>query len=201
MKRNRPVVKFNRQKRADKFSRLHCIIPYRHGKAWLFLVFLFFISRFLYQCDKGLTPVEKLPPVITDTISGISGTVYFTNWPPPDSLYELRIVVFKKFPPDNLIVEVLTGQAIIYPAALEDTVSLPFYVDSLEYAFEMEPGTYEYVVVAHRYGPNRAADWQAVGQYDTDADSLPTPVTVMDSVLLRNIDIFVDFKNLPIQPF
>ncbi len=166
------------------------------------ILFLIFAIGFFYQCDKGLSPIEKPPPpTVEDSITGISGTIYFTNWPPPDSLFELRIVVFKKFPPENLIVEILTGEAFIYPTALEDTVSLPFYVDSLQYAFELEPRTYEYLVVAQRYGPNRALDWRAVGQYDTDEDSLPSPFTVIDSVLLKNINVYVDFKHLPIQPF
>ncbi|RMF56496.1 MAG: hypothetical protein D6748_13350 [Calditrichaeota bacterium] len=167
-----------------------------------FLAFLLVTISILYYCDKGLSPIpETSGGIEEDTLTGISGTVYFKNWPPPDSLYELRIVVFKKFPPENLIVEVLTGEAIIYPTALEDTVTLPFYVDSVDYAIELEPRVYEYVVLAHRYGPNRGADWQAAGQYDTTPDSLPTPVTVVEGKLLKNIDIYVDFKNLPIQPF
>jgi len=44
-------------------------------------------------------------------------------------------------------------------------------------------------------------DWQAVGQYDTDSDSLPSSFTIVEGQLLKNIIILADFKQLPIQPF
>ncbi len=151
------------------------------------------------HCDKGLTPPED------QGITGISGTIFFSNWPPPDSLFDLRLVAFKNFPPENILVEILNGNAYVFPSIETDSAvvrkMLPFYADQVDYLFELPPGTYGYLAVAHQYGPNLLTDWQAVGQYDTDADSLPSPVVVREGEILRLIPITVDFHNLPIQPF
>jgi len=143
-----------------------------------------------------LAPDENVPE-----ITGIEGTILFQNWPPPDSLYDLRLVAFKNFPPENIFVEIITQQAYAYPPITVDTTWIPFYVDQAEFEFELPPGTYDYLVVAHRYGPNILEDWQAVGQYDTDSDSLPSSFTIVEGQLLKNIIILADFKQLPIQPF
>jgi hypothetical protein len=46
------------------------------------------------------------------------------------------------------------------------------------------------------------ADWRSAGQYDiTPQDSLPSAVMIESGVTLEHIDIYVDFDNLPIQPF
>ncbi|NIV13861.1 MAG: hypothetical protein GWN62_22065 [Aliifodinibius sp.] len=97
----------------------------------------------------------------------------------------------------------MNGNAFFYPEGgiAADSSHLPFYVDNVNFRFELPPGTYEYVVIAHLFGNNPLADWQAVGQYDTDSDSLPTPVALGEEQLLENILINVDFDNLPIQPF
>jgi len=165
-------------------------------KSIIRLIFLILLISFYFSCDHGLAPPEEeIPPEPT----GIAGTLYFRNWPPPDSLFDLRLVVFKNYPPTNILGELLSGNAFVYPPL--DSTNLPFYVDSLQYLMKLPAGRYEYVVVAQQFGPNLYSDWRAVGQYDTDTDSLPTPIEVKENRLLKGIDVFVDFKNLPVQPF
>ncbi|RMG67950.1 MAG: hypothetical protein D6715_03550 [Calditrichaeota bacterium] len=149
------------------------------------LLLLFYLA-----CDHGLAPRP---------VSGIQGTISFQHWPPADSLHDLRLVVFRSFPPTNVVLEVLSGQAFVYPPI--DSTHLPYFVDRVDYFLELPPGRYEYVVVAQQYGPNVFSDWRAVGQYDVDTDSLPTPITVPEGQIVSPVDIQVDFKKLPIQPF
>ncbi len=149
-----------------------------------------------HSCDKGLAPAA----VNLDIANGIQGTILFENWPSPDSLYDLRLVAFRNFPPENIFVELLSEQAYAYPA-ITDTTHIPFFVDRYEFEFELPPGEYGYLVVAQQYGSNLLLDWRAVGQYDVDADSLPSPLNVDENAVTRNLVIGVDFDHLPIQPF
>ena len=163
------------------------------NRKWIIRQLLFFIVIWFNSCDHGLAPAEVEVPV---SRSGITGQITYTNW--PDSVINLKIIVFKEFPPENILVEIQSGNAIVYPPELE--ISLPKYVDSTAYSLLLEPGEYGYVVIAEQFGG--LFDWRAVGQHDTTAlDSLPTSVTVLPDSFLNGINIDVDFNNLPIQPF
>ena len=107
----------------------------------------------LFACDKGVSPSAQPPP----PAGYMSGTIRYQNWPPRDSLVDLRLVAFSLFPPTNIVNEVLAGRAAVYPA-LGDTSHLPFIVDSVKYLFSLSPGTYEYVAVAQQFGPNITSD-------------------------------------------
>lgn len=158
----------------------------------VFLLFLIAIG-----CDHGLEPPN---PALKKT--GISGTITFTNWPDSSSLFDLRLVAFKNFPPEDIFTEVSEERAVVYPPITEG--HLPFYVDDIDYVMELEPGTIGYLMVAHQHKPAflDTASWQAVGQYDTTpADSMPTPIVLEKGQLLTGIDIAVDFNRLPMQPF
>ena len=160
---------------------------------YLLLLALFFLS--VFSCDHGLKPLEEK----SSQMSGISGTISYINWP-TDSLFGLRLVVFEKYPPDSIRAELEEERAHVFPGFLEE--GLPFYVDTTTYIMELDPGYYEYVVVAQQYGSNILADWLAAGQYDTIfTDELPTPITVISGELLDNINIQVNFDSLPPQPF
>ncbi len=146
----------------------------------------------LSSCNEGLAPRIET--------SGISGVIRYKNWPPLDSLRDLRLVAFKYFPPTNIVLDVLQGRAIVYPA-IGDTALVPFYVDSLIYTAPLPAGRYEYVVIAQQYGPNILADWRPVGQYDLDSNyAVPSPVIVLEGTITRFIDINVDFRNPPPFP-
>ena len=147
----------------------------------------------LISCDHGIAPVEKEEPA---PVSGITGTIYYHNW--PDTVINLKIIAFKEFPPQNIFEEIQTGRAVAYPPELE--VSLPKFVDSSSYQLRLEPGVFEYIVVAEQRGG--LFDWRAVGHHDTTiTDSMPTSVTVLADSFLTGIDVTVDFNHLPIQPF
>jgi hypothetical protein len=164
--------------------------PYR------FVIILYVFLVYIYSCNHGLKPTE---PQQSEK-SGISGTIFYTNWPPADSLIDLRLVVFKIYPPENIFEEISAGRAFVYPAIGPE--NLPFYVDSTKYVMELDPGYYEYVAVAQRYGSDLFTDWLAVGQYDTlFSDELPTSISVISGELLEDINIEVDFDSLPPQPF
>jgi hypothetical protein len=164
---------------------------------WHSFIFIgIIISALFFHCDKGLSPDD------VKSQSGISGTVYFQNWPSPDSLLDIRLIAFRNFPPGNIRDEVLSKRAIVYPDFFTDTTTLPFYVDSLNYTMLLDPGIYEYLVFAQRYGEDLYNDWLAVGQYDTTLqDPLPTPLEVPYNQILDSIFIYVNFDSLPIQPF
>ncbi len=160
-------------------------------------IYLTLIVLFIFPaCDHGLKPTG----VNSEGKSGITGYISYQNWPSPDSLIDLRLIIFRYYPPDNILNEVLSGNATVHPG-LNDS-SLPFYTDTTDFVVELEPGVYEYVVVAQQYGSNISTDWLAVGQYDTVlTDPLPTNITVEPGKFLQAININVDFNDLPLQPF
>ncbi len=165
-----------------------------HRFKYLILIYVFLIC--IYSCDHGLKPTEA----DQDQKSGISGIISYNNWPAADSLYDLRLVVFKLYPPENILEELSAGRAFVYPAIGGE--NLPYFVDSTSFIMELNPGYYEYVAVAQQYGSDLFSDWLAAGQYDTlFSDDLPTAITVNEGELLENINIEVDFDNLPPQPF
>ena len=156
------------------------------------------LAFFATGCDQGVDP---FPPVDPSADGAISGIITYQNWPPLDSLFDLRIVAFRDFPPGDVVGAVLGGRAIVHPG-LGDTALVPFLVDSLRFRFSLPPGEYRYLAVVHRFGRNIFSDWRAVGQYDTDSDPLvPTPVVVPAGDTLRGIAIPVDFVNRPPPPF
>lgn len=151
------------------------------------------------SCDTGLSPLN-VP-------SGFSGVMRFRNWPPPDSVHELRLVAFESIPTDStsIFAALLSGTAAVYPV-LERR--LPRFVDSIQYEFTTKSGvnfkvtTYNYVIVAWQYGPNLFADWQPAGVFTRQRNSSePAPVRVLLHRITPNINIDVDFRNTPPWPW
>jgi hypothetical protein len=159
---------------------------------------MFLISLFMLRCEHGLSPSDAKQ--IPQNVTGIGGFILYQNWPSPDSLKDLRLVAFRNFPPQNILAEVLSGSAIVYPP-IDTLAHLEFNVPFEEFTMPLPADTFKYVVVAQQYGDNIATDWRAVGQYGADSDSLPTAIIIGEKTFLENINIHVDFKNLPIQPF
>jgi len=164
--------------------------------AALLLAFLMFWGA---GCDKGLEPSNEP--------SGFSGIIRFKNWPPPDSVLELRLVAFEKYPSDtsNIIRALLSGEAVVYPPV--GATGFAKFVDSIPYVFSNDGAVikvtkYDYVVVAHRYGTNFLADWKPAGVYTTTPNSFdPAPVQVLLHRIVPDIDINVDFNNPPPKPW
>ena len=146
-------------------------------------------------CDQGLSPESA---ATHGPAYGIAGTIYFKNWPPADSVLDLRTVSFKNFPSQDILDEVLQGRAR-YTETLQ-----PYGADSVHYTLALSPippGQFAYTVVAQRYGPNVRADWKAVGEYYANGDtSRPGAVIVPADSILPGIDIRVDFLKPPRGP-
>ena len=160
------------------------------------VVFLFLtLMLLIFSCDEGLSPEETEPE-----ISGVSGTVYFINWPPPnsappDTVFDIRLIIFPNFPPADFADEIISGRAILFPG-LNDA-KLPFPFDSLNYEIPLIPGTYEYFAVAHQFGSNLFNDWHVIGHYDTTPqDTLPTPLQITEGQMLRDINILANFDSV-----
>ena len=154
------------------------------------LIFILFFLFFTISCDSGLKPQPENTSYVRGTIKYINST---DNWPPVDSLKDLRVVAFKHFPPDNIIQEVLSGQAYYTNS------SLPFYVDSSSFVLEIKdsPVELKYIAVAQQFGG--IIDWLVVGVYSDNNDSAKT--LYVEKGKNYQIQINVDFKNLPKQPF
>lgn len=147
-------------------------------------------------CDKGLEPKQ-----VSATTGTFAGLITFHNWQVADSVYDMRLIAFRVFPPTNILEEVLQGRAIVYPP-LGSTQLARRGDDSMVYELTVAPGTYPYVVIAQQYGPNILADWRPVGQYDLDTNyTIPSPVQVTAGAVTSGIDISVDFAHPPPPPF
>jgi hypothetical protein len=84
--------------------------------------------------------------------------------------------------------------------------TLPFFIDSLSYSFPLRSGTYKYVGVIQQTNSDLAGQgirvFRVVGLYkDSTNLSQPGSVVVNDSAQVKGINIDVDFRNLPPQPF
>jgi len=151
---------------------------------------------FLYPaCDQGLSPESA---ATHGPVYGISGTIFFKNWPPADSVLDLRVVSFKNSPSQDILDEVLQGRAG-YTETLQ-----PYGADSVHYTLVLSPippGAFAFTAVAQRFGPNVRADWKAVGEYYVNGDtSRPGTIIVPADSILPGIDIRVDFRNPPRGP-
>ncbi|MCL4510981.1 MAG: hypothetical protein M1470_07925 [Bacteroidetes bacterium] len=146
----------------------------------------------LSGCTHGLEPFKVQP--------GFGGTIRFVlPWPPHDSVRDIRVVAFYDYPPKNIIGEVLSGQAKVYPPI--GSTPLPTFVDSLQYTFDTDPATFQYLVVALQYGPNVFSDWKVVGAYGySHGVGSPKPVIIPEDSYVNGIDIEVDFQNTPPTP-
>jgi hypothetical protein len=156
-----------------------------------FLVIILLAS----SCQEGLEP----PP--PEGRSFIEGNITFVggseNWPSEDSVYAVRVVAFKNYPPQDIMTELLTGNAYF---TLE---SLPFFVESATFSIEITetPVVFEYIAVALQY-TNELTSQLAIGVYTLSGNKAePSPIELNKGEIINNIDIEVDFNDLPPQPF
>jgi hypothetical protein len=165
-------------------------------------LFLTILSLSLAACDEGLAP----PPPIE---LGFNGTVYFTpgSWPPSDSLFSLKIFASQIYPLDSAkVYSGLFGSPttiFLYPGL---SGSLPFHVDSYSYSFPLRSGLYKYIGVIQQNNSDLAGKgirvFRVVGFYKDSINlNQPGSVLVNDSSQVRGINIDVDFRNPPQQPF
>jgi len=152
---------------------------------------LILLSILLSSCNEGLSPQFEQKTILQGKIIYTSG---INSWPPPDSLKDLRAVGFKNFPPQNIVQEILSGSAYYTQE------SLPFYVDSSNFSIEIPdaPVLLKYIAIAQEYG--KILEWRVIGVYKAqNSDSAST--LYINKGETKNITIYVDFNNLPPQPF
>jgi hypothetical protein len=161
---------------------------------------LLLVVVFFPGCDTGLGPLNEP--------AGFRGTIHFTNWPPVDSVKDLRLVAFETFPSDSagIVPALLTGRAVVYPP-IGLPLGFPQFQDTVSYELTTQETSlqlkkYDYVIVVLRYGRNLVADWKPVGVYTTNPGSFePSPVRVLLHKITPGIDIVVDFHNPPPKPW
>jgi len=59
----------------------------------------------------------------------------------------------------------------------------------------------EYIAVAQQYGLNIFRDWRVVGVYASDSLWTPKALTLTRGERRMDVDITIDFRNPPPQPF
>lgn len=159
-----------------------------------FLLLLYIgLVIFLNSCNEGLAPP---PPIAKSYVNGMITYKGGKNkWPPLDSVKDIRVVAFKNYPPKNIIGEITSGDAYF-------TGSMPKFADTSSYSIEFsKPPLYiKYIAVAQQYGS--FLEWRAIGVYTISGDvTKPDSIFVIEGKTFNNININVDFDNLPPQPF
>ncbi|HPD33705.1 MAG TPA: hypothetical protein P5545_02950 [Bacteroidota bacterium] len=154
-------------------------------------IFLFPILILLQSCNEGLSPQFEQKTVLQGKIVYTSG---ISSWPAKDSLKDLRVVAFKNFPPQNIVQEILSGSAYYTQE------SLPFYTDTTNFSIEIPdaPVLLKYIAVAQQYGG--LMEWRVIGVYKAQNSDTASNLYINKSET-KNITIYVDFNNLPPQPF
>jgi len=152
-------------------------------------IIVLLLALLMFSCQEGLQPEPG---------RFLNGKVIFQNpkseWPPEDSLNEIRVVALKSFPPNDLVDEIISGNAFF-------TDPLPLYQDSVEFHLEIEDAPIElkYIGVAQNYGS--ILEWKVIGVYSETNDNEQHSSVFVGSSGSKHIEIFVDFNDLPPQPF
>lgn len=156
------------------------------------IILLILLTFLLVACDGGLEPNLKGKTILKGEIIYKDGA---DNWPSADSLFDLRVVAFKNFPPVDVFQEVLTG------AAYFTADSLPYYATKTTFELEIPdaPVELKYIAVAQQYGS--ILEWLAIGVYTESGDNTQHSSLFMSKGETKTIQILVDFNNLPPQPF
>jgi hypothetical protein len=176
-----------------------------HSRNWLSRALFVAAAAILAAgCDEGLGPIYEE--------TGFEGTIYYSNWPPIDQVWELRLLAFADVPTDSstlaqLLISSINkpGSIILYPAL--GTPGLPKLVETTHYQLttsgsNLQVRQYNYVVLALRYGPGLFTDWRPAGVYTYNQETFePAPVNVRNRRLLENVNIFVDFTKPPPKPW
>lgn len=158
----------------------------------------FFMIIIAAGCDGGLNPDDARK---TGGKAFLSGTIHYEGgsggWP-QDSVYGMRIAAFRQAPPyirDSLISIVLAGEAYF------TLQSLPLYVDSNNFMLEIPDAPVElrYITAAMQTDSSIYSQ-MAAGIYSESGNFEPSTLFI-EAGDTASINIFVDFDNLPPQPF
>ncbi|MGB9771219.1 MAG: hypothetical protein ACPLX7_04475 [Candidatus Kapaibacteriota bacterium] len=154
---------------------------------WIYLIPLLFI----FSCQEGVSPADgERESFVNGKIIVVSG---IDSWPRPDSAKELRIIVVPSYPPYNILADILEGRAY-----LSDT--LQRFIDTIPYSVKIQKTPMEsaYILASLRFGT--ILQQKMIGFYKKNPESkVPDSLYIDKGVNLQNLDIFIDFKNLPDQ--
>ncbi len=162
--------------------------------------FIIVILSLLISCQEGLKPdIENS----TEIKSKLNGRIIYKGgkekFPDSSKCFGIYVVAFKSFPRDsaNIINEILSGNAYL------KFESLPYPADSSDFDIEIPdpPVNIEYLVVAMQTDSVNIQSQRAIGVYtETGDNTKPSTIKILprDSIFVK---IFVDFDNLPPQPF
>ncbi len=165
----------------------------------LILVSLIFTTN---SCDKGIEP--NPPPVSSSEKTGFGGTVTFNGtW--PDSVKLTLLVIFK----NQLVTDQdfgLPNLSFVVGSISNGTTEYIYNSDDNSYSslFTLQPGQYNYVVVAQSTKETISLDrkdWFIAGVYCVNGDqSQPVSLIIDEGKRTQDININVDFNNPPPQP-
>lgn len=151
-----------------------------NNSLFIFFALLFSALFLLANCEGGLEPPMEEPDP-TGVITGI--VTYSGEWPPPDSLKDLRFVPLKFIPqtPRDIFSEF--GNLVF-------SEQLDFFVEQDTFKVENVPnGEYIYNTIAQQFG--QIIEWRPVGLYEENGGI----IEMNDDTV--SITIHVDFDNLP----
>jgi hypothetical protein len=160
----------------------------------LHIFILSIVMIIISSCDGGLAP----KPVAEKTF--LKGTVHFvkgvSNWPPTDSVLGIRVAAFKSMPDSNIILSILSGQAYFTGE------SLGSYKDSLNFNIEIPdaPVDIVYIVAVQQY-TTEITNQKVIGVYTLTGDKTKHSNILIEKGRTYDIDIDVDFDDLPPMPF
>ena len=144
--------------------------------SWLFVLCL---SALLIGCQigHGLGPDPKLPA----GKGQIAGTVTFVNdW--PDSVAEVRVVVYAEYPPLN------------YYALSGWSDPIPIGISTYEYRIVLDPGPYGWIIVVWRAEDAFWSFDSLAGTYYAYGDTTrPGRVSVSAGETVRDVDVVATF--------
>jgi hypothetical protein len=161
------------------------------------LLLISFCLVILISCHEGLSPEDNDNKPNT---AKLEGTVYFkggtAEWPPEDSVKAVRIVAFKNFPPKDVIYEILSGNAYF------TLTSVPLFGDSANFSIDITatPVLLNYIAAAQQYTDSITAQ-KVIGIYSETLDNQKPSILSIEGGKTYRINIYVDWKNLPPQPF
>ncbi len=153
---------------------------------YIFIALVFLLGA----CGEGLEPNFATFP---ENQSTIYGTITFKGqWPPIDSLKDLRVIGIKNFPPKDFQTAFFSGDILFTESSLD------FFTNSVDYVITIAdaPLTVEYLAVAQNYGG--LLEWKSVGVYQEN--DVPNILNVEKGKSIE-ANFTVDFDNLPQQPF
>lgn len=123
--------------------------------------------------DHGLAP----------TVQGIRGTVCFQGrW--PEDILEIRVVVFRTYPPESFAS--LSGYS----------KAIPLPSDSASYKVELAPAEYGFVGVVCRKAPNWDTQCVLAFYHAPSEPEIPMPIEVKGGQFVEHVDMTVEFGDL-----